>query len=650
MPYTYPGVYVQEIPSGVHSVTGVSTSTAAFIDFFPEGPFNQPVNIFSFGDFQRIYGGLDSRSEAGYAISQFFLNGGSSAYVVRTAKDDSADGHPLQTASAFLKTADGTPILQALAASPGIWGNTLRLDVDYNTKDPATLFNLTVTRYDSARPGAAPVKSETFLNLSMDEANSRFAVNVIKAESKLITLAKPHAAASVKTPPAETGLTSGDLSGFGLTDFNGLIGKSVGIQIGGSAVQPANLTWGSGEVQSLRDLAKQLEKAINKADTTSAAFTTARVETVADKYLRIRSGRQSSTYSPLELVTSPAADTTAQVLKLLAANNACVNVQEYVLGGSSAAGALANDQIGGDGIEPGADELIGVRTDPCTGMYALDYADIFNILCMPRTANLGSTEMTSVVATALAYCQEKRAFMLIDIPESVADLEIMKDWIQANAGLRHPNASIHYPRLMQPDPLNEYRPKSVGPSGTLAGLFARIDSTRGVWKAPAGTEAVLQGVTGLMDELTDMQNGALNPLGINCFRNFPIYGMVNWGGRTLHGSDQQASEWKYIPVRRLALFMEESLFRGTPWVVFEPNDEPLWAKIRLNLNAFMSNLFRQGAFQGSTPDQAYYVKCDGDTTTQDDRNHGIVNIEVGFAPLKPAEFVVLKFQQIAGKL
>jgi phage tail sheath protein FI len=118
----------------------------------------------------------------------------------------------------------------------------------------------------------------------------------------------------------------------------------------------------------------------------------------------------------------------------------------------------------------------------------------------------------------------------------------------------------------------------------------------------------------------------------------------------MEGSDRLASEWKYIPVRRTALFLEESLYRGTQWVVFEPNDEPLWAQIRLNIGAFMQSLFRQGAFQGTTPRAAYFVKCDSETTTQTDINNGIVNILVGFAPLKPAEFVVIKIQQLAGEI
>jgi uncharacterized protein len=240
--------------------------------------------------------------------------------------------------------------------------------------------------------------------------------------------------------------------------------------------------------------------------------------------------------------------------------------------------------------------------------------------------------------------------MIIDIPRKIDKVEEMSDWIDLKAHYRHKNAALYFPRLMVADPLNEYRLRSVGASGTIAGLYSKMDSTRGVWKAPAGTEVVLRGVTALDAVITDEQNGALNPLGVNCLRNFPIYGSIVWGARTLDGSDLAGSEWKYISIRRLALFLEESLFRGTKWVVFEPNDEPLWSNIRMNIKAFMMSLFRQGAFQGSTPDEAFYVKCDSETTTQDDRNKGIVNIEVGFAPIKPAEFVVIKFQQIAGEI
>ena len=208
------------------------------------------------------------------------------------------------------------------------------------------------------------------------------------------------------------------------------------------------------------------------------------------------------------------------------------------------------------------------------------------------------------------------------------------------------HAAVFYPRLVFDDAGLK---KKIGPSGAIAGLMARTDASRGVWKAPAGIEADLRNVLGVEVKLTDAENGVLNKKAVNCIRVFPN-GLVNWGARTLAGDDDFGSEWKYIPIRRLALNIEESLFRGTKWVVFEPNDEPLWAKIRLNLNAYMMSLFRQGAFQGTSPKEAFFVKCDKETTTQDDRNKGIVNIEVGFAPLKPAEFVVIKIQQIAGDL
>jgi phage tail sheath protein FI len=203
--------------------------------------------------------------------------------------------------------------------------------------------------------------------------------------------------------------------------------------------------------------------------------------------------------------------------------------------------------------------------------------------------------------------------------------------------------------LRLPDPVSNYQLRTFAPSGVVAGVYATIDGSRGVWKAPAGIEATLSGVQSMVYKLSDQENGVLNPLGLNCFRTFPVYGPVLWGARTLVGADAQTSQWKYVPVRRTALFLEESLYRGTKWVVFEPNDEPLWASIRLNVGSFMQDLFRKGAFQGQTPDQAYFVKCDSETTTQTDIDNGVVNILVGFAPLKPAEFVVIQIEQLTGQ-
>ena len=243
--------------------------------------------------------------------------------------------------------------------------------------------------------------------------------------------------------------------------------------------------------------------------------------------------------------------------------------------------------------------------------------------------------------------------LLVDPPKSWTEKSIAKKQFlgpDEKIGTRSRNAALFFPRLKQPNPLRDNQMEDFVPCGAVAGIFARTDTQRGVWKAPAGLDATLVGVPQLTVNLTDAENGELNPLGINCLRAFPIVGRVVWGARTLRGADQLADEYKYIPVRRLALFIEESLYRGTQWVVFEPNDEPLWAQIRLNIGAFMHNLFRQGAFQGRTPTEAYFVKCDKESTTQNDINLGIVNIVVGFAPLKPAEFVIISLQQMAGQI
>jgi phage tail sheath protein FI len=285
------------------------------------------------------------------------------------------------------------------------------------------------------------------------------------------------------------------------------------------------------------------------------------------------------------------------------------------------------------------------------GLWALEKADLFNIMCIPPF-ELDVEVDIDTWSAALAYCKKRRAFLIVDPPftwDDPSDVTSSSTGVDS-LNLRDENAAIYFPNLKMADALNENRLATFVPCGVVAGIYARTDAQRGVWKAPAGQDATLSGVREMVYKMTDGENGQLNPLGVNCLRTFPVIGNLVWGARTLEGADRLASEWKYIPVRRLALFLEESLYRGTQWVVFEPNDEPLWAQIRLNVGAFMHNLFRQGAFQGTTPREAYFVKCDKDTTTQNDRDQGIVNILVGFAPLKPAEFVIIKISQIAGNI
>jgi hypothetical protein len=285
------------------------------------------------------------------------------------------------------------------------------------------------------------------------------------------------------------------------------------------------------------------------------------------------------------------------------------------------------------------------------GLYALEKADLFNLLVIPPL-QLDEDLDGATHDAALAYARKRRAVYLVDSPDawSVASDPVAA----AEAGFgalvtKIDNGALYFPRILAQDPLQENRLERFAPSGAVAGVIARTDANRGVWKAPAGIEATLIGVPKLAVKLNDAENGRLNLKGIDCLRSFPVIGNVVWGGRTLRGDDQLADQWKYLSVRRTAYFIEETLYRNTQWVIFEPNDEPLWSQIRLNIGAFMQGLFQQGAFQGKTPAQAYLVKCDRETTNQDDINRGVVNIIVGFAPLKPAEFVVVKIQQLAGQ-
>jgi len=513
VPLTYPGVYIEELPSAVRTITGVGTSITAFVGRAKRGPTDKATTIHSFADYAQIFGGLWAPSTLGYAVQHYFLNGGADAIIVRVANGAAP-------ATITLLTGAGNLVLEA--ANAGEWGRGLEAAIDYNTSNSAdtNLYNLTV-RYTDAETKA--VTTEVFRNLSIVTTSPRHITKVLKDESKLVT---PQAPVPASRP----------------TD-------------------------------------------------TAGAFV--------------------------------------------------------------AAGALT----GSDGSPIGDAQVNGSATDPKTGIYALDDADLFNLLYIPPYSYSPTAvdPASGTLNAAAKYCKDRRAVLIVDPPATWNDKGDPQDGANGVDGAgfgvtRSENAVLYFPRIVALDPLDENRPAAFGPGGAVAGVMARTDSARGVWKAPAGIEAALNGVIDFSVRLTDPENGELNPLGVNCLRAFDGVGRVVWGARTLRGADRLADQWKYLPVRRLALFIEESLYRGTQWVVFEPNDEPLWAQIRLNVGAFMNTLFRQGAFQGTSPRQAYLVKCDSETTTQDDINRGVVNILVGFAPLKPAEFVVIKIQQLAGQI
>ncbi|WP_375738695.1 phage tail sheath family protein [Pseudomonas boanensis] len=623
---SYPGVYIVEKASGVRTITGVATSIAAFVGYTRKGVPDKAVAITSFADFERSYGGLDRDSPLSYAVRQFFMNGGTQALIVRVAINHA-------TASWVLE--DGTPddVLDVTAASPGTWGNGLRLSVQHTgVRNPDADFNLVVSQLQPDGTTLVPV--ETHRNLTLDPNSPQYAEAVINNASALVRVTR-HAGLVF----AEAGLAVSTAIAFPLAPTNNTIGGTL------DGTTPFLLTLADAPWNNIGELVTAATDAITAAGLGAQLQAS---ETGAD-------GGAGNGHLTLESLTAGESSSVVIAGGSFGGLSATIHMG-LANGGREFTGAAEHrpdvvsnvvpSSPGADGTRGGATNLVGNELAK-TGIYALLDVDLFNILSIPETFDMTTGQVAGVIPPATALCELRRAFYIVDAPAGLA-LATIGGW--ANGASQSRNAATYFPPVRIVDPLDGLRPRAMAPSGTLAGIYARTDATRGVWKAPAGTDATLNGVLDLALPVNDLENGQINPLGVNVLRSFPAYGRVAWGARTMKGADAQADEYKYIPIRRLALFIEESLYRGTQWVVFEPNDEPLWAQIRLNVGAFMNGLFRQGAFQGMSPQEAFFVKCDKETTTQADRNLGIVNIQVGFAPLKPAEFVVITIQQIAGDL
>jgi uncharacterized protein len=538
---TYPGVYVEEIPSGVRTIVGVATSITAFVGRTLWGPLNEPTRVSSLADFEQRFGGVAAAYPMTYAVKDFFVNGGTQGLIVRLYKKGTTEGVATVTHEE----------LKLEAASPGRWGSDLRLSVDYNGIDAEVgkrfgladtdLWNVTVT---VVGPDGLPRSAEQIRNVTFKPDSPRRVDRILAQESSLARVRRTSAGApDLPSDPTKQGRPK-------LKPDPNVQGDKPAEFTGGEPGQPLDLDAWRGQTRTGNDVVKT----------------------------------------------------------------------------------------------------------PRTGIFALEKADLFNLLCLPPDTHDGDLPKDLWV-DALNLCQDQRAVLLADPPfawganPATAVSEASKGSAALGlTGVAARNAALYFPRLLVSDPARENQVGTFVACGAIAGVLARTDAQRGVWKAPAGLDATLAGTSGLQVTLNDADNGVLNPLGVNCLRTFPVFGDVIWGARTSRGADQLADEYKYLPVRRVALYIEESLYRGLQWVVFEPNDEPLWAQIRLNVGAFMQDLFRQGAFQGQTPREAYLVKCDKETTTQSDINRGIVNILVGFAPLKPAEFVFIKLQQLAGQI
>ncbi len=793
---TYPGVYVQEIPSGVRTIAGVSTSVGLFIGRARQGPLNDPVQCLSFSDYERTFSADSSFGDMARQVKLFFQNGGTQCYTLRIANG-------AQAATVTLQTSGGTDTLTLEAKQAGSTGDTVRARVEYRGQQPEATFNITIFRLETDGAGVQQeLDAETWQNLSMDPNNSLFAADYITQNSKLVNATVHASSPAAGNGFSQSGLpvthdsASGasfqsawqtlvgnlgsanefqvsvdssryvgvDLSGIDVTalvgpniaDFQNQLAAEILSAIEGAFVL-ANLpgttlgvTFGTGPtpgVNEAPDDASSLLRftSVNNGDiyvrpasnndaagtlrlgTTQgglevSAFADARpVPTGISMQMSnttVWNSLASLVQNSIDQITLPAVDasgaaTTVNIgfdlettssddplyrtggvpeklaiirdainnyqltnrrtffwQSFLAGSRLCIvptsgnenslasvtmsptdipttiagsfllNVRRYTVGTGGTTGQQTPGVGGNDGNAP----VISDYEDAYE--IVQKEVDLFNLMILPEDA-APAQPISDLYGAASVFCQSERAFLLMDPPSDWVDSQSASEGVSdLRVGLVNDHSAVFYPRItINEDGLL----KNVGPSGAIAGLMSRIDTSRGVWKAPAGVEASLRGVVGLQYQFSDAENGVMNPRAVNTIRVFPN-GIVNWGARTMDGDNDFGSEYKYIPIRRLALYMEESLFRGLKWVVFEPNDEPLWAQIRLNVGSFMHGLFRQGAFQGATPKEAYFVKCDSETTTQADRNLGIVNIIVGFAPLKPAEFVILSIQQIAGQL
>jgi phage tail sheath protein FI len=637
----HPGVYIREVSSGAHAIIGVSTSVTAFVGSTVRGPVDKPTSVFSMAEYSRLFGPpMDEEHPLAHEVSLFFANGGSEAVIVRVAHGG--------TAATTGPIPAGTGTITLVANGPGTWasdvGGTTWLSTRLATPPVGTgVFDLTLTLRRRDPNEAAPTggqapngiveQQETYSSLSIDPTASNYWVNAL-AVSRLVA-------------PA---VVAGTIDGV----------PDSGTYFFSSQVLNQLTTPGANEVQSVTiggaPTGGTFTLKFGAKTTPGIAFDAfaADVQTALEALTTIGtgnvtvSGPKGGPYSVtfvggLGAATQPAM--TKNDSGLTGGTSPSVTVAQTTAGAAPVFTALLAGAAGTDPADPGPADLV-----PAGGtgaIYSLDTRPFppCNLLCVPELT-MPNTGTVAELSTAIAWCTRNRVVMLID-PEVA--------WVGGNApnmtGIQEEHAALYYPRLKLREslPSGGFRDLNLPPSGAVAGVIARIDSTRGFWKAPAGLEASIAGTSGFQTDVDDNLSGQLNPRGVNALRTFRVGGPVIWGARTGKGDDGFASEYKYLPIRRTADYIASSLYLGTTFAVFEPNDPDLWAQLRSAVTAFMRGLFRLGAFQQSakkSESDSFFVICDATNNPQDEIDRGIVNVTVGFAPLKPAEFVVITITQM----
>ncbi len=684
---TYPGVYIEEVPSGVRPIQAAGTSTAAFIGIAEKGPINDPVKVFNFTEYQNQFGGFLGNSYLSHSVYQFFNNGGSQCYVIRVA------GENTEAANIVLNDRGSTaqPSLTISAKSDGLWGNQLAIEITNGTSDPANEFNLLVYRHDPETSTPQDKSSATLLerfdNLSMVPGSPNFVETIVSSSNQIKVEVNRDNGNGDEATGSSLGADVPDVP-LPVTPPNGPRTK-FRINVNGDGYQEVDLQKAvdDEEVENLENsenVAAAIQYVVSELTRQRAStepepfsgFTCEVVETGTEAgRLLLTSGAAvpSGMIGQASSVTvAPAGNPDEDASELLHLGRRYLGIETIgvaitrplfnpkmdstisISGTQTPALYLVGDNAARTtqvaSVQPGSDG------DPITDEQQFDQLFINALQALNPIENVSLIAIPgrvsdTVVGSGMNYCANRSlsdCFFIGDIPlfNDASEGLLKAEAFVAAVSPKNSYGAVYTPWVKMLDPTGRLpEPILVPPSGFVAGLYAKTDAQRGVWKAPAGTSVGLGGAAGLAVNFTDVQQGNLNDKNINAIRQFASSGIVLWGARTLHADP----EWKYIPVRRMAIFLRVSIYRGIQWAVFEPNDEPLWAQLRLNIGSFMMVLFRRGAFQGATPSQAFFVKCDGETTTQDDINLGIVNVLVGFAPLKPAEFVVVRISQKAGQ-
>ncbi len=576
--YLSPGVYVEEYDSGAVPMQGVSTSTAGFIGLAQRGPVvGKPQLVTSFADYKRAYGGYLSEAKFGdarflpYAVEQFFINGGSRAYIMRVA----ADG------AAAAKAAAG--VLHIEAANPGEWGNKIRVSLEASSKAKTQVIavngaDLTLKNAEGFNPGDV---------VELFDGKAKAYATILSALDNIITLDAP------------------------------------------CTLNVADDKVGTAKYIKTCDLTVSV-----KLDDVVETYANVSLAAEAGNFIGTRARKSdlvtfSVTAAKPAAAPAPAKDGKDEKPAPAPAKPAGVAPIDQV--GGAAVVALAGGSDGkvsavSPSVYMGEDNGPGKRS----GLAAFLESSDVSIMAIPGVT------APEVQAALIAQCENKKScFAILDIP---MELKKTNDVAEFRDMYDTTYAAMYHPWLEMFDPLAK-RSAYFPPSGAMAGIYARTDNERGVHKAPANE--IVRGCTGLSCNYNEGEQDILNPKGVNLIRAFTGRGIRVWGARTMSSNGL----WKYLNVRRLFIYVEESIKANTNWVVFEPNSEVLWGRVTRTIEMFLATCWRDGALAGSSPAEAFFVECGPTTMTQDDIDNGRLICNIGIAPVKPAEFVIFRITQ-----